>query len=95
MLRNQVTDISVLAGLVNLEYLRLEGNPITDTSPLRSLPKLIDVDVYISSPPQQENPQPQGESTHFDTDPPQDDGQQKEAASHNSNNRQRIHNQSL
>ena len=78
MLRNQVTDISVLAGLVNLEYLRLEGNPITDTFPLRSLPKLIDVDVYISSPPQQENTQPQGESTHFDTDPTQDDGQQKE-----------------
>ena len=76
MLRNQVTDISVLAGLVNLKYLRIEGNPITDTSPLRSLPKLIDVDVYISSPPQQENPQPQGESTHFDTDPPEDDGQQ-------------------
>ena len=78
MLRNQVINISVLESLVNLEYLRLAGNPITDTSPLRSLPKLIDVDVYISSPPQQENTQPQGESTHFDIAPPQDDGQQKD-----------------
>ena len=62
MLRNQVTDINVLAGLVNLEYLRLAGNPITDTSPLRSLPQLTDVDVHISSPPQRENTQPQGDS---------------------------------
>ena len=79
MFRNQVTDISVLAGLVNLEYLRLGGNPITDTSPLSSLPKLTNVDVYISSPPQQENPQPQGESTHFDMDPPQDDRRQDDS----------------
>ena len=78
MIRNQVTDINVLAGLVNLEYLRLAGNPITDMSPLRSLPKLTDVDVDIFPPPQKENTQPQGESTHFDTDPPQDDGQQKD-----------------
>ena len=79
MFRNQVTDISVLAGLINLEYLRLAGNPITDTSPLRSLPKLTDVDVYIFSPPQPStNPQPQGESTHLDIDPPQDDEQQKD-----------------
>ena len=49
MLRNQVTDISVLAGLVNLKYLRIEGNPITDTSPLENLPNLSDVDIEIPS----------------------------------------------
>ena len=74
MLRNEVTDINVLSGLVNLEYLRLGGNPITDTSPLRNLPKLINVDVHIFSPPQKKNTQPQGESI----DPPQDDGQQQD-----------------
>ena len=79
MLRNQITDIRILAGLVNLRYLRLAGNPITDTSPLRSLPGLTNVDVYIASPPQQVNPQPQGESTHFDIDPPQDDRRQEDS----------------
>ena len=78
MLRNQVADITVLAGLVNLEYLRLAGNPITDTSPLRSLPKLTNVDVHVFSPPQKEDTQPQGEPTHIDIDPPQDDSGQSE-----------------
>ena len=49
---NQIRDIGVLIGFVNLEYLRLAGNPITDTAPLTNLPKLSDVDIEISSLPQ-------------------------------------------
>ena len=49
MLRNQITDITVLAGLVNLAYLRLAGNPIANPCPLESLPNLRDVDIEIPS----------------------------------------------
>ena len=49
--QNRIRDISVLSGLVNLEYLRLAVNPITDTSPLISLPELIDVDIFIVTHP--------------------------------------------
>ena len=70
--RNQISDISVLAGLVNLKYLRLAVNPIIDTCPLINLPKLTDVDVYISCPPQEDDKRAQGEQTNVDTGPPQE-----------------------
>jgi len=31
---NQISDISPLAGLMNLEFVNLEGNQITDWSPV-------------------------------------------------------------
>ena len=49
MLRNQISDISVLAGLINLESLKFAGNPITDTSSVVNLPKLSNVDIEIPS----------------------------------------------
>ncbi len=35
--------------MINLTYLRLAGNPITDPSPLGNLPRLSDVDIEIPS----------------------------------------------
>ena len=47
---NEISDVTAVAGLVNLEVIFLEGNPISDTAPLRTLleknPNIeIDIDV--------------------------------------------------
>ena len=79
ILQNQISDISVLAGLVSLRHLRLAGNPITDLTPLTSLPRLVDVDVVIPRPPQNEVVQGMSEQTQTQepkVDPPPDDGEQ-------------------
>ena len=48
-----------LVGLVNLQYLRLAGNPITDTSPLATL-LAQNPDLDIDIPVTQSQPQPSG-----------------------------------
>ena len=78
-LRNQISDISVLAGLLSLRYLRLAGNPISDTCPLAGLPRLRDIDIEISCPehvpsPEEDGIQPEDKQPEVDT--PQGDGGQ-------------------
>lgn len=43
--RNQITDITIMSLLKNLEYLGLKDNEITDISPLKELKKLTYLDL--------------------------------------------------
>ena len=50
---NQISDVTVLAGLVNLEELYLAGNPITDKAPLQTLLQAnpdVQLDVEVPGP---------------------------------------------
>ena len=52
---NEIVDVSPLEGLINLGWLRLEENPITDLAPLRRLkaknPDMeIDIDISVETP---------------------------------------------
>lgn len=51
---HEVTDISLLRSLQNLEYLNLDVDTIRDFSPLLDLPNLIEVDL-IGNPPNSDN----------------------------------------
>ena len=46
---NQITDLSPLAGLSDLQVLDLSGNQISDLSPLLTLPSLVSLEIRYNS----------------------------------------------
>ena len=46
---NSVSDLSPLAGLINLKWLRISGNSISDISPVAGLTNLIDLELWNNS----------------------------------------------
>ena len=45
---NQISDLSPIAGLINLRYLRFDSNPISDITPLRGLKNLTHLEMLVT-----------------------------------------------
>ncbi len=46
--KNQISDLSPIAGLINLRYLRFDDNPVSDISPLRGLKNLTVLEMSLT-----------------------------------------------